>query len=80
MKSSAGMWQQVEALKAVLQPGDSLVFPPRWAHHTESLSQSLSLTYRVGPRSRRREAAPRLARALLRPRSVLGGCHRLLMA
>ena len=34
------------AWEAVLGPGDAVVFPPRWAHYTESRSLSASLTWR----------------------------------
>ena len=32
--------------EAVLEPGDVLLFPAQWAHYTESLDWSLSLTWR----------------------------------
>ena len=41
---------QVEALEAVLEPGDSLLFPAKWAHYTQSLDDSISVTYRLGPK------------------------------
>lgn len=73
------MWGevQVKAYEAVLSPGDSLFFPPRWAHHTESLDQSISITYRFGPRKR---ATLRLGRILQPWRGCLGGCYRHLVA
>lgn len=43
-------------LEAVLEPGDVLCFPPRWAHYTESLTLSASVTYRF------RRARPATAR------------------
>lgn len=36
------------AVEAVLGPGDVLFFPSRWAHYTESLDFSISLTCRFG--------------------------------
>ena len=71
------VWVQAKALEAVLSPGDSLLFPPRWAHHTESLDQSISVTHRFGPPKR---AASRLARILQPYRSKLTGCYRCLVA
>ena len=44
-------------LEAVLEPGDVLCFPPRWAHYTESLTLSASVTVRF------RRARPATARA-----------------
>ena len=41
---------QVAALEAVLEPGDSLVFPAKWAHYTQSLDNCISVTYRLGPK------------------------------
>lgn len=32
----------VAALEALIHPGDVLVFPPRWSHHTESLGDCVS--------------------------------------
>ena len=55
------MLRQVAALEAVLEPGDSLIFPAKWAHHTESMDNSISVTYRLGPR---RPATARLAETL----------------
>ncbi len=52
---------QIEAVETVLEPGDTLFFPPRWAHYTESLDLSISLTYRFGPR---RPATARLVNGL----------------
>ena len=60
--------EQVAALEALLQPGDSLIFPAKWAHHTESLDNSISVTYRLGPA---RPATARLA-GVLRPYTA---CH-----
>jgi hypoxia-inducible factor 1-alpha inhibitor (HIF hydroxylase) len=34
------------ALEVVLQPGDLVFFPARWAHYTESLAASVSITCR----------------------------------
>ena len=62
--------EQVAALEALLQPGDSLIFPAKWAHHTESLDSSISVTYRLGPA---RPATARLA-GVLRPYTA---CHRV---
>ncbi len=45
-----GSTLQVAALEAVLEPGDSLVFPAKWAHYTQSLDDSISVTYRLGPK------------------------------
>ena len=45
------------AWEAVLAPGDVLVFPPRWAHYTESLGP------RVSSSVTRRFASPPLAAA-----------------
>ncbi len=53
--------QQVAALEALLEPGDSLLFPAKWAHYTESLDKSISVTYRLGPK---RPATARLAETL----------------
>ncbi|BDA42635.1 probable bifunctional peptidase and arginyl-hydroxylase JMJD5 [Coccomyxa sp. Obi] len=53
--------QQLTAMEAILEPGDTLFFPPRWAHYTESLDLSVSITYRFGPR---RLATARLVQAL----------------
>jgi ribosomal protein L16 Arg81 hydroxylase len=36
----------VAALDATLRAGDVLYFPPRWAHHVDSLTLSLSVTCR----------------------------------
>ncbi|EIE24680.1 Clavaminate synthase-like protein [Coccomyxa subellipsoidea C-169] len=54
-------FHQIEAVETVLEPGDTLFFPPRWAHYTESLDLSISLTYRFGPR---RPATARLVNGL----------------
>ncbi len=57
-------------LEAALEPGDVLCFPPRWAHYTESLTLSASVTYRFRPkvvcRSGRGPAAGAAARARVR--------------
>lgn len=52
---------QLTAVEAVLEPGDTLFFPPGWAHYTESLDLSVSMTYRFGPK---RPATARLVQAL----------------
>ena len=59
---------QVAALEAVLEPGDSLVFPAKWAHYTQSLDDSISVTYRLGPK---RPATAKLAGTL----SSCRPCH-----
>jgi uncharacterized cupin superfamily protein len=33
---------------ALLEPGDVVFFPPAWAHYTESLDFSVSVTCRFG--------------------------------
>ncbi|KAK9802696.1 hypothetical protein WJX73_007729 [Symbiochloris irregularis] len=44
---------KLKALEAVLEPGDVLLFPALWAHYTESLTWSLSLTWRFLHRGQR---------------------------
>ena len=68
--------KQVVALEALLEPGDSLIFPAKWAHHTESLDNSISVTYRLGPV---RPATARLA-GVLRPHRACHSVVRCLLA
>jgi hypothetical protein len=34
-------------MEALLGPGDAVFFPAGWAHHTESLDESVSVTCRL---------------------------------
>ena len=43
------LFRDLPAWEARLGPGDAVFFPPRWAHYTESLSPSTSLTWRFKP-------------------------------
>ena len=43
------LFRDLPAWEASLGPGDAVFFPPRWAHYTESLSPSTSLTWRFKP-------------------------------
>jgi len=55
-------------LEAALEPGDVLCLPPRWAHYTESLTLSASVTYRFRPRLARRSGCRPAAGAAARAR------------
>lgn len=44
-------FREAEAVAAVLEPGDVLFFPPRFAHYTESLDLSVSITARFRSRA-----------------------------
>ena len=37
--------------QAIIEPGDTVVFPGYWAHWTESMDLSLSMTYRFAHRT-----------------------------
>ena len=65
---------QLTAMEAILEPGDTLFFPPRWAHYTESLDLSVSITYRFGPR---RPATARLVQVLSRLKLRNSGAHQM---
>jgi hypothetical protein len=41
------LFARVSSLEVVLSPGDVLFFPQQWAHYTESLELSVSVTFRV---------------------------------
>ena len=60
--------------RPVLEPGDVLCFPPRWAHYTESLTLSASVTYRFRP------VRPVRARAAQLWAAQRGRCRRCLPA
>ncbi|EFN58944.1 hypothetical protein CHLNCDRAFT_140939 [Chlorella variabilis] len=46
--SSFPLAVRARAVQAVLEPGDVVFFPSRWAHYTESLDFSMSVTCRFG--------------------------------
>lgn len=58
------------AWEAVLGPGDVLVFPPRWAHYTESLGPNLSASVTRRFLARRRKHPPPAPRSPAAPGGV----------
>ena len=55
-------YQGITAYEAVLNPGDVLYFPPYWAHYTESIDMSISVTSRLRPVPTNKEQPPSAGR------------------
>ena len=50
VEEDGGLRSRLCAIEVMLEPGDAVFFPPEWAHYTESLSPSMSVTTRFALR------------------------------